>query len=101
MTEPVTSKYEIVYWVKLIGILAILIIGTIVIICNGGYGDSENTTQNIYITLALFLAFVIGITAAMLGLSLPRKITIDTGQMTIDYYLTNKRIVINYTEIDS
>ena len=100
MTEPVASKYEIAYWVKLIGLLVIIVVGVIVIIYYGGNDDSENRLQNIYTTLGLFLAITVGTAAATLRASFPRKILVETEQILIDYFVINKHIVINYIDID-
>ena len=99
MTEPITSKYEIVYWVKLIGTFVVMVAGIIVIIYTGGNNDSGNRLQNIYTTIGLFICILIS-TMAMVITTFPRKIQVNTEQILIDYYVINKHIVINYTDID-
>ena len=99
MTEPIASKYELVYWVKLIGAFVVMIAGIIIIIYTGGNNDSGNRLQNTYTTIGLFIAIIIG-TMAVVITTFPRKIQVNTEQILIDYYVINKHIVINYTDID-
>src|ERR1700743_2495455 len=99
ITPPVTSKYEIAYWIKLIGTFVIIIVGLVVIICVGGNNDSTDRTQNILTTSGFFVAFIVSFSAA-LGTNFPKKIFIDVEHIIIDYYLTHKHIVINFSDIN-
>jgi hypothetical protein len=100
MTGPVTSKYDNIYWIRL---FAIIIIGAggIFLTAISVLKSDDPTKNGAWIEAIILWAACGGIYLLYFHKSPPRKIVISDEDITIYEYITCKRIIINYTDIDS
>jgi hypothetical protein len=100
MPGPVTSKYDTIYWVRLTAITA-LAIGGIYLLLIAFFNNDSSARGGVLGAAFMVWAACIGIYLLYFRKSPPRKIVVSNENITIYEYLSRKRIVINYSDIDS
>jgi len=98
MTETVTSKYSLLYWVKIPAFLALVTLAIGLYINTALKDDGEQYMQNRY-----YAALLIGVVIcwfAFVYLSAPKKITVSPDNIVYYYYFSKKQVVVNYYDIE-
>jgi hypothetical protein len=98
MNRNLTSKYSVLYWVKIPACISFAALAAGLFINTALKDNSLDYLTNRWyagiITVAVITYMI------FIYLSVPKKITITAEGIRFFYYLTRKRIFINYQDID-
>ena len=100
MTESITSKYNMLYWVKDIAVPLM----PIILLCFFGYRAITMSGSTLGVTDELEIAGILLIFPLSYGIRLyvspPKKITVAPDGIEIYQFIARKKILIKYNEID-
>jgi len=100
MPGPVTSKYDNIYWIRLFAIV-IIGIGGVYLTAISIFKSDDPTKNGSLIEAIILWAACGGIYLLYFRKSPPRQIVVSDEDITIYEYITRKRTIIKYTDIDS
>ncbi len=100
MLAPVTSKYDNIYWIRLFAIL-IIGMGGIYLTAISIFKSDDPTKNGSLVEAIVLWAACGGIYLLYFHKSPPRQIVVSDENITIYEYISRKRTIIKYTDIDS
>ena len=99
MFAPVTSKYDNIYWQRLL-VVVILSLAATGLILKGLFDHGDNGPLEDFVFALLLGAAALGFYLFFFLNSPPRKIVISDEHIIIENYLPHKIITIQYGEIE-